>query len=152
MISGYELIPPQRMHRIIMKYVLARLLDEELTFVCTNCLRFLAVKRINDIGEEFRLKCPECDSTRIGALKADEEEVRREIRRKKSMVVEANQSADLIARYGKAALLALAGRGLSIEDAREILKHESEVNEHLVELIVSYEKEILKRKFYKRHG
>ncbi len=152
MISGYELIPPQRMHRIIMKYVLARLLDEELTFVCTNCLRFVAVKRINDIGEEFRLKCPECDSTRIGALKADEEEVRREIRRKKSMVVEANQSADLIARYGKAALLALAGRGLSIEDAREILKHESEVNEHLVELIVSYEKEILKRKFYKRHG
>jgi len=152
MISGYELIPPQRMHRIIMKYVLARLLDEELTFVCTNCLRFLAVKRINDIGEEFRLKCPECDSTRIGALKADEEEVRREIRRKKSMVVEANQSADLIARYGKAALLALAGRGLSIEDAREILKHESGVNEHLVELIVSYEKEILKRKFYKRHG
>ena len=152
MISGYELIPPQRMHRIIMKYVLARLLDEELTFVCTNCLRFLAVKRINDIGEEFRLKCPECDSTRIGALKADEEEVRREIRRKKSMVAEANQSADLIARYGKAALLALAGRGLSIEDAREILKHESGVNEHLVELIVSYEKEILKRKFYKRHG
>ena len=151
MISGYELIPPQRMHRIIMKYVLARLLDEELTFVCTNCLRFLAVKRINDIGEEFRLKCPECDSTRIGALKADEEEVRREIRRKKSMVVEANQSADLIARYGKAALLALAGRGLSIEDAREILKHESEVNEHLVELIASYEKEILKRKFYKRY-
>ena len=157
MISGYELIPPQRMHRVILKYVLARLLDEELTFVCTNCLRFVAVKRIKDIGEEFRLgfglRCPECGSTRIGALKVGEEEVRREIRKnKKSMVAEANQSADLIARYGKAALLALAGRGLGIGDAREILKQESKVNEHLVELIASYEKEILKRKFYKRHG
>ena len=118
---------------------------------------FCCGKRIKDIGEEFRLgfglRCPECGSTRIGALKVGEEEVRSEIRKnKKSMVAEANQSADLIARYGKAALLALAGRGLGIGDAREILKQESEVNEHLVELIVGYEKEILKRKFYKRHG
>ena len=150
-ISGYELIPPQRMHRIIIKYVLARLLDEELTFVCTDCLRFVAAKRINDIDEEFRLRCPECGSTRIGALKVEEEEVRREMRRnkKKSMVAEAKQSADLIARYGKAALLALAGRGLSIKDAKEILKRESEANEHLVELIVDYEKEKLKRRFYR---
>ncbi len=152
---GYELIPPQRMHQAITRYVMARLLNEELTFVCTSCFRFVRVKRVIDASKEFelnlKLKCPECGSTRIGAVKAEEEEVRKETSRKGgSIITEANQSADLIARYGRAALLALAGRGLGVGDAGEILKEGSEVNERLVELIMMREKEILKQKFYRR--
>lgn len=155
---GYELIPPERMHRVILKYVKARLLDESLTFVCTNCWWYTAIKRINDVDPEADMQCPECESGRIGALNADETEVRRSVSkgREKSkskkagkLFEDAEQSADLIAKYGKAALLTLAGKGLSIEDAHEILKKEPEVNEHLIELIIESEKAVLKRRFYR---
>ena len=103
------------------------------------------------------IQCPECELNRIGALKADENEVRKEIRKGKSkskkpgkLFNEAIKSAELISTYGKAALLTLAGKGIELDDAAEILKKESAVNEHLVELIIESEKEVLKRRFYKR--
>ena len=154
---GYELIPPERMHRVILKYVRARLLDESLTFVCTNCWRCTAVKRINDV-EVDSLKCPECESTRMGALNVDENEVRRSVskgrersRSKKASKLfnDAIQSAELISTYGNAALLALVGKGLSVDDAQEIVKEEHKVNEHLIELIIESEKAVLKRRFYR---
>jgi len=157
---GYELIPPERMHLVIIRYVKARLLDESLTFVCTNCWQYVEVRRINDVETE-KIQCPECESKRIGALKADENEVRKEIRKSKGkskgkskkvskLVNEAIKSAELISIYGKAALLTLAGKGIKLDDASEILKKESAVNKHLVELIIESEKEVLKQRFYKR--
>ena len=152
---GYELIPPERMHRVILKYVNARLLDESLTFVCTNCWRYTAVERINDVALGG-MQCPECELNMIGALKADETEVRRSVSKGKEkskskkaskLFEDAEQSAELISSYGQAALLALAGKGLAIADAREILKKEDAVNEHLTELIIESEKEVLKRRF-----
>jgi len=153
---GYELIPPERMQQVIIKYVKARLLDESLTFVCTNCWQYVEVRRINDVEPE-KIRCPECESKMIGALKADESEVRKEIRKSKGkskkeskLVNEAIKSAELISLYGKAALLTLAGKGIKLDDATEILKKESVVNKHLVELIIESEKEVLKQRFYRR--
>jgi ATP-dependent Lhr-like helicase len=148
---GYELIPPERMHRVIIKYVKARLLDESLTFVCTNCWRYAEIMRINDVEVE-KLQCPECKSNKIGALKADENEIRKEIRKSKSkvkLITDAIKSAELISTYGKAALLSLAGKGVKVSDAAEILKKESAVNENLVEIIIESEKDVLKRRFYR---
>jgi ATP-dependent Lhr-like helicase len=152
---GYELIPPERMHRVILNYVKARLLDESLTFVCTNCWQYTEVRRINDVETES-LQCPECESKRIGALKADEREARKGISKskgksKKASKVsnEAKNSAELIASYGKAALVALAGKGLTVDDASDILKKENTVNNHLLELIIESEKEVLKHRFYR---
>lgn len=153
---GYEIIPPERMHRVIIKYVKARLLDESLTFVCTNCWQYAEIKRINDVETE-QLQCPECDSNRVGALKADESEIWKEIRKIKvkskkesKLIKDVIKSAELISTFGKAALLTLAGKGLNVSDAVGILKKESAVNENLVELIIESEKEVLKRRFYKR--
>ncbi|RZN37612.1 MAG: DEAD/DEAH box helicase [Methanophagales archaeon ANME-1-THS] len=152
---GYELIPPERMHRVILSYVKARLLDESLTFVCTNCWSYTAVRRIHEI-EPASLHCPVCESKMIGALKADEREVRRVVgkdqgKRKKAsrLANEAKKAAELIATSGTAALLALAGKGLTIDDASKILNREREVNNHLLELIIESEKEVLKHRFYR---
>ncbi len=155
---GYELMPPERMHHVIHKYVSARLLDESLTFACTACRQYTAIKRVNDV-DPAQLQCPECESRQIGAVNVDESVVRHELRKKggagkpvSKLVTDLNRSADLIASYGKAALLALAGRGLAVEDAAELLTHEREVNEHLIELIIGAEKEVLKRRFYRTGG
>ena len=92
----------------------------------------------------------------MGVLKAYENEVRRIVSKSKSKSKKASklfndavQSAELISIYGKAALLTLAGKGLAIDDAREILKKEDAVNEHLIELIIESEKEVLKQRFYR---
>jgi ATP-dependent Lhr-like helicase len=152
---GYELIPPERMHRVILNYVKARLLDESLTFVCTNCWQYTEVRRINDV-ETDSLQCPECESKMIGALKSDEREARKGISKSKGkskkaskVSSDATKSAELIASYGKAALVALAGKGLTIDDASDILKKENTVNNHLIELIIESEKEVLKHRFYR---
>ncbi len=142
---GYDLIPPYDMRQAIIRYVHARLLAENLTFVCTDCLRYVETRRINDVTE---FVCPECGSTRIGVLKDTEDAVRRKL--SKGAIEDAKRSAELLARYGRAALLALAGRGLTIEDAGTILKQECEDNDRLVELILAEEKELLKRKFYRK--
>jgi ATP-dependent Lhr-like helicase len=152
---GYELIPPERMHRVILSYVKARLLDESLTFVCTNCWSYTAVRRIHEV-EMGSLQCPVCESKMIGALKADEREVRRAVGKDKSkrkkasrLANEAKKAAELIATSGTAALLALAGKGLTIDDVSKILSMEHEVNNHLLELIIESEKEVLKHRFYR---
>ncbi|MFZ2071690.1 MAG: DEAD/DEAH box helicase [Halobacteriota archaeon] len=147
---GYELIPPERRHKVIIKYVKTRLLDESLTFVCTNCWRYVETQRINDVAVEG-MRCPECGSLLIGTLKNDEDEVRRAIRKGKTkkLLDDAKKSAELISTYGRAALLTLAGRGLNLEDARPILEQQ-ESADHLIELIIESEKAVLKRRFYKR--
>jgi len=155
---GYEVIPPERMHKVILKYVKARLLDESLTFVCTSCWEHLAVMRIADLDPNA-LTCPVCESRHIGAVNAEEDEVRSAIRTRKTtgggkrggkMMTEAKNAADLITTYGMAAVLTLAGKGLSVEDAKRILKTEPEVTDRLIELIIEAEKDALKRKFYRR--
>jgi hypothetical protein len=146
------------MHLVILKYVKARLLDESLTFVCTSCWEHLAVKRIADIDPN-NLNCPVCESRHIGAVNADEGELRSAIRNRKAtasgkrggkVVTEAKNAAELITTYGMAALMTLAGKGLSVEDAKRILKTESGVTDRLIELIIEAEKDALKRKFYRR--
>lgn len=165
--SGYELIQPERMQRVIIKYVKARLLDESLTFVCTSCWRCIKVIRINDVeleNENLLFLCPECESNMIGALKADESEIRKGVGKSKSkskskskkpstLFESAIQSAELIAAYGKAALLTLAGNGLTVSDAKQILekldkKDVGIVNEQLIELIIESEKDVLRRRFH----
>ncbi len=144
-----DLIPPHDMRQAILRYVRARLLAEDMTFVCADCLRYVETKRINDITDD--LICPECGSTRIGAMKEAEDEVRRMLRQKGgSLVEEIKRSAELYVRYGRAALLVLAGRDLKIGDAEVILKQEDKENDRLVELIMAAEKEQLKRRFYRR--
>jgi ATP-dependent Lhr-like helicase len=108
--------------------------------------------RIHDVDA---VQCPECESKRIGAVQADEGVVKREIRkikgkRESKVVKDAIKSADLVSNYGQAALITLAGKGIKPEDAQGILKEEGAVNEHLIGLIIESEKEVLKRRFYKK--
>jgi hypothetical protein len=97
------------------------------------------------------IRCPECESKQIGALEPDEDTVRKEIRKAKNkkLLDDAKNSAELISTYGRAALVTLAGKGLKLGDVIEILDKESEVNEHLIELIIESEKEVLKRRFFR---
>lgn len=144
-----DLIPPTRMKKVIIQYAKIRLLDEALTFVCTNCWKYAKAVRIKDMENS----CPECGSSKLGALKESEEIVGRAMMkkyRKGNLFDDAAKSASLISKYGKSAAMVIAGRGITLNKASDILKKESEMGDHLIELIIEVEKEVLKKRFISR--
>ncbi|HIH95905.1 MAG TPA: DEAD/DEAH box helicase [Thermoplasmata archaeon] len=145
-----DLIPPKRMKQVIIKYARARLLDESLTLICTNCWRYAEAKKIKDVDE---IVCPECNSSKIGALNEEEDKVMRALRKRSrtgKIFKDALSTAEVVSKYGKPGLTVLASRGISVNRAKSILEKEREFNDHLIDLIIEEERESLKDRFYKR--
>ncbi len=69
--------------------------------------------------------CPECESSKLGALKESEGIVQRAMMkkyRKGNLFTNAAKSASLTSKYGKAAAMVIAGRRITLSKASEILK------------------------------
>ena len=148
-----DLIPPEKMKRILLESARARLLNETRTFICVNCWDYIESTRIDDLP--LKPKCPRCGSNRLGMLRVDESEAYALMEKKgqrlrkseRRLRDEAVQTANLISNYGKAAAIVLSGRGLRLSDAREILKREREISDRLFDLILEAERNALKRRF-----
>ncbi|MCD6593310.1 DEAD/DEAH box helicase [Candidatus Bathyarchaeota archaeon] len=148
-----DLIPPEKMKRILLESAKARLLDETRVFICTNCWGYIEPIRIRDLP--LKPECPRCGSNRLGMLRVEEKDAYVLIEKKgqklrkseRRLRNEAVQTANLISRYGKAAAIVLSGRGLRPSDAREILNKESNISDRLFELVLEAEREALKRRF-----
>lgn len=148
-----DLVSPEKMRLILMKYAKARLLNETRTFICTNCWDYLEMISIKDLPD--KPMCPACDSNALGVLDQHEEKIYSLIEKKgkklskseKNMQKQASETARLMSKYGKPAATVLCGRGLRTADAKKILTEESELTDRFFELIIEAEKEALKRKF-----
>ncbi len=60
---------------------------------------------------------------------------------------EAERTAELVERYGKAAVVALVGRNLTLKDAERILSQEPRLTPRFFELLMEAEKERLLQAF-----
>lgn len=148
-----ELIPPERMHKIIVESAKARLLNEVRYFTCTNCWEWYAAIRILDLDEHP--SCPRCGSRALAPLDLDEHQLRRFIDKHGKVVSHSDRrllrkalkAANLVERYGKPAAFVLAGRGVSPEDAEEILREVSVIGDKLAELVIDAERNALRRRF-----
>ena len=148
-----DLIPPEKMRRILLESTKARLLDETRIFICTNCWDYIESIRIGDLP--LKPECPRCGSRNLGLLDVEEKDAYVLIEKKgqklrkseRKIRNRAMQTANLISNYGKAAAIALSGRGLKPSDAREILKKESTLSDNLFDLILEAERNALKRRF-----
>ena len=149
-----DLIPPERMKRILIESARARLLDETRTFICTKCLNYIEMIRIKDLPE--KPTCPSCGSNQLGLLPAEEAKVMPLIdkrgekltRDEKRLMGIATKTSRLISTYGKAAAAALAGRGIGVNTAEKILSEEKDLTDRFLELVIEAEKEALKRRFW----
>jgi ATP-dependent Lhr-like helicase len=148
-----DLIPPEKMRRILLESARARLLDETRVFICTDCWDYLESIKIGSLP--LRPECPRCGSRKLGMLRVEENEAYVLVEKKgqklrkseRKLRNRALQTADLISNYGKAAAVVLSGRGLRPSDAREILKKESNLSDDLFSLILEAERNALKRRF-----
>jgi len=148
-----DLIPPEKMRRILLESARARLLDETRIFICTNCWGYIESIRIGDLP--LKPECPRCGSHNLGLLDIEEKDAYVLIEKKgqklrkseRKLWNRAIQTANLISNYGKVAAVVLSAKGLKIPDAREILKKESMLSDDLFDLIVEAERNALKRRF-----
>ena len=152
-----DIIPPERMTKMILESVKARLLSEARTVVCTDCWDYVESRRL--LSLQIELLCPQCGSNSLGISSKEEELVNQLVRRvrltpsqvpnrfsrlKETLI----SSAELVARYGFSAALALAGRNLSPLEAEAILRQETAFNDRLVDLIMGAEKKKMRKRFY----
>ncbi|MCS7142537.1 MAG: DEAD/DEAH box helicase [Aigarchaeota archaeon] len=143
----YERFIPERIHRIVINAVKGRLMSEQVVLLCAECMRELGTHYVGDL--EPQPSCTYCESRRVGVIKVDE---RRDVSGEsyrgrgrasigdKRLLNTIRSSSELVERYGKAAVVTLVGKGLSVRDAEEILEKEPNLSYRLIELIVEAEK------------
>ena len=148
-----DLIPPERMRAVLVESAKARLLNETGNFVCTNCWDYLEMIRIKDLPD--KPKCPRCGSHAIGLLKVDEERALPLIEKKGQKLARAEerlqtyalQTARLMAKYGKAAAVALSARKVRASDVEGILQKEPKLKDRFYELVLEAERKALSKRF-----
>lgn len=147
-----DLIPPEKMKRILIESAKARILNEVKLFACVSCWKFIKPMAVKNLSKNF--SCPKCGSKAIGILSTTEDEVLNALKKKvksskdKKIIEEAEESAKLYQKYGLLAVYILAGKKLNFSDVERITRKVKSVNDKLFELIVEAEKEALKRRFW----
>ncbi|MEM2971766.1 MAG: DEAD/DEAH box helicase [Candidatus Bathyarchaeia archaeon] len=149
-----DLIPPERMRAVLIESVKARLLNETCNFVCTNCWSYMEMIRVKDLPD--KPKCPRCGSHAVGLLKVEEEKVLPLIEKKWEKLTkseeklhrQALQTAQLIAKHGKVAVVALCAKKVQPSDVKEILEEEEGLNERFYELVLEAERKALSKRFW----
>jgi ATP-dependent Lhr-like helicase len=148
-----DLIPPERMRAVLVESAKARLLNETGNFVCTNCWSYSEMVRVNDLPD--KPKCPRCGSNAIGLLKVEEEKVlplvdkkgERLAKAEERLRVQAVETAELIARYGKAAAVALSARKVQPKEIALVLEKEPKLSDRFYELVLEAERKALSKRF-----
>lgn len=148
-----DLIPPEKMRRILIESAKARILSEARTFICTECWDYLEMVTLRDLPD--KVSCPKCGSSKIGVLEVEEEGAYPLVEKKGEKLTrseeylreEALETAKLTSKYGKAAVIALSGKRLGLNDVKKILMRENAITDKLFELIIEAEREALKRRF-----
>ncbi|MEM2393660.1 MAG: DEAD/DEAH box helicase [Candidatus Bathyarchaeia archaeon] len=149
-----DLIPPERMRAVLIESAKARLLNETCTFICTNCWNYMDMMRAKDLPA--KPKCPKCGSTALGLLKVEEEKILPLVEKKGEKLTrseeklrrQALETARLIEKYGKAAVVALCARKVEPSEVEEVLEKESSLTERFYELILEVERKAISKRFW----
>jgi ATP-dependent Lhr-like helicase len=148
-----DLIPPERMRAVLIESAKARLLNETSNFVCTNCWNYMEMMQIKDLAD--RPKCPRCGSPALGLLKVEEERALPILEKKGEKLTkneerlhkQALQTAQLIAKYGKAAAVALSARRVQPSDIVGVLEEEPKLSDRFYELVLDAERKAISKRF-----
>ncbi|MEM2147649.1 MAG: DEAD/DEAH box helicase [Candidatus Bathyarchaeia archaeon] len=149
-----DLIPPERMRAVLVESAKARLLNETCSFICTNCWSYADMIRVKDLPAKPR--CPKCGSEALGLLKVEEEKLLPLIEKKGEKLTkseerlqkQALQTAHLIEKYGKAAVVALCARKVQPSDVKEVLEKESTLNDKFYESVLEAERKAISKRFW----
>jgi len=149
-----DLIPPEKIERILIEATEARILNEYKTIVCTNCWNQVKITQIKELPD--RISCSKCSKPTIGMANESKETINKIIQKskahlsskEKNLLENILETSNLIKEYGKVAACVLSGKRIEISDAYEILNQVSEISPDLFKLIMKAEKEALTKGFW----
>jgi len=139
-----DILKPERMEKLINEYTKVRLLDEVFTFICCDCWGYIESAKVRD----YRKKCSECGSERIGFLKKSSDEVERGLFMKNGEEIkkEAEENQKLLEQYGFPLLLAMAAR-IKKEDAIKLVVRSKGDETALIPMIIKEERRALRSRY-----
>ena len=149
-----DLIPPEKMKRILLESTKVRILNESRTLACPTCFGFAKIQRTKDMPEEFI--CPQCKSGRLGITSETPDTIEKIARKKgrnlsefeERVIQTLKDSSVLLKKDGKVAAYVLAGRRIGPGEAKVVLRRSHRVSDRLFELIMDAERKILRRRFW----
>jgi len=148
-----DLIPPEKMKRILLESAKVRILNESRTLACSSCYGYAVIRRVKDMPTDFT--CPKCHSS-LG-ITTETPEFFDAIAKRKArnlsqfegeILSEAKATAGLLKKYGKVAAYVLGGRRIRSEEARTVLRRTSKISDRLYEEIMGAERRVLRRRFW----
>ncbi|MGA8855536.1 MAG: hypothetical protein WB643_00055, partial [Candidatus Bathyarchaeia archaeon] len=149
-----DLIPPEKMKRILIDSARVRILNESRTLACPTCMSYSRIQRIKDVPAD--LSCPNCKVGRLGITselpefieKIGKKNGRNLSDREERVRDDIKASASLLQKYGKIAAYVLAGRRISPGEAKVVLRRTHRVSDRLFESIMEAERRVLRRRFW----
>ncbi len=149
-----DLIPPERMRAVLVESAKARLLDETDSLLCTNCWSYLEMVKPKDLPDNP--KCPRCGSGSIGVLRVEEEKLLPIVEKRGEKLTKteekikqhALQTAQLVSKYGKPAVVALSARKVQASDVRGTLEKEHKLDDKFYEMVLEAERKALSKRFW----
>lgn len=135
-----EIIPPERLRKLVLDSTKARLLNYTMLAACLDCGWYGLIRA----GEVTELRCPRCGGMNIGVVRTvRSDNLDREVKRGQE---EIRRTAEIIRRYGWVGLYVLASR-LPIEAVEEVLREVDGADLNaLTERIQQAEREYLKQR------
>jgi len=148
-----DIVPPEKMNRIIVESARARLLNETRVLACLSCRDYFETHRMRGLPE--RLVCPKCGSTEMGIFDRSIEEVMRAMALERRGVPReaarwwsrGRDSAKLVSMYGRRAAIVAAAKRVDFTEAWDILAEAEGESNDFFERIVEAERNALKRRF-----
>ncbi len=148
-----DIVPPDKITRIIVESVRARILNETRVLACLGRRDHMDTYRIKELQE--KMECPRCGSTELGVFDRSIEEVSKEMakerpgrKREGELWWERGKAtAKLVSMHGRRGAIVAAAKRVDMTEAWDLLAEtEGETNEFF-ERIVEGERNALKRRF-----
>jgi len=139
----YEYLDAERKEILEVLSLKIRTLNKVVTLICLECMNYIEEVRIRDLDDD--VICPVCGSKNIGMSERLYEDVSRllDMARTSPGYIRRHpewknilKRAEIISRYGKTGVYALAVEGLKIKDVNELLKIENRISDRLTKLIL----------------
>jgi ATP-dependent Lhr-like helicase len=149
-----DLIPPEKMKRILLESTKVRILNESRTLICPNCLSYAKIQRIKDMPTDFA--CPRCKEAYLGISteppqffeKIQEKSRRNLSESEKRIMGDVKESAALLKKYGRVTAYVMAGRRIGPGEAKVVLRRNSKISDRLYQAIMDAERRVLRKRFW----
>lgn len=148
-----DIVSPEKLDRIVIESVKARILNEVRVLACMNCRDYVEIHRVKDLPE--KVVCPRCGSNELGVFDRSVDEVRSVLLQyKRGVPKEAarwwsrgRDWAKIVSLYGRRGVIIASARRADPEEAWEILETTMAESDDFYQRIVEAERRSLRKRF-----